>query len=779
MKSIPVLILLMFCGASCLYPQGYDESWKIFDDTELGRIDITIDTVKLNWIYANPQSDSEHVASAHFKNKYIDESIDSIGFRLRGNTSRDAKKKSFKISFNSFIKGKKFYGVEKLNLNGEHNDPSVIRSKLSFNHFKTIGLAASRSSHIEVYINGLFFGLYLNVEHIDEEFLKKNYADDGGNLWKCLYPADLKYIDDNPDSYKKIMNNGTPAYELSTNESAGDFNPLARLIKCVNRTSDAAFPDSAESLISIPEVLKYTAHNILTGSWDDYWALMNNYYLYYEPKLALFHIIPYDYDNTFGVDWANVDWTKTNPYNKNKVVTGSRPLIEKILANQQYRNLYTHFLEFFRDNVYDLKLWDAELERLKIMITNSVSKDPYYPLDYGFTTQDFQNSYSASGYFNKHVKFGLRQFVNLRVANLAAQLNYVNAKPIAYQITFQPEYPSINDSIHIDAAVFGKAGIKEVSVHYSENDFKTEQIFLMKYSPVAGSKIVEEADRYSATIPPVKKGSTSKFLVYVTDSLSQTSAYPRKGGIELKASGTSDKDVVINEFLADNKNSMPDPAGEHDDWVELYNRGSKPVLLSGIYMTDDPAALKKWRFPLDTLFLNPDKILLVWCDEQEGQQGVHAGFKLSKSGEFIALVDADGVSIIDSLSFGAQATDVSFGRFPDGSDFWKTMSPTPGTKNFVTHADNIIVYPDEYKLEGYPNPFNPSVKISFTVKKTGIVVIKIYDIIGREISSLINEEKKPGNYNLIFNGAGLASGVYLCRMKTGNFEKSIKLQLLK
>jgi len=53
-----------------------------------------------------------HYASMHFKNKWIDETIDSIGFRLRGNTSRDTTKKSFKISFNSFSSGRKFYNIE-------------------------------------------------------------------------------------------------------------------------------------------------------------------------------------------------------------------------------------------------------------------------------------------------------------------------------------------------------------------------------------------------------------------------------------------------------------------------------------------------------------------------------------------------------------------------------------------------------------------------------------------------------------------------------------------
>ena len=112
----------------------------------------------------------------------INETVDSIGFRLRGNTSREAAKKSFKVSFNTFVSGREFYGVDKLNLNGEHNDPSIIRSKLCFDHYKTIGMTATRANHVEVYINGQYYGLYISVEHIDDEFLNKNFGDDTGNL---------------------------------------------------------------------------------------------------------------------------------------------------------------------------------------------------------------------------------------------------------------------------------------------------------------------------------------------------------------------------------------------------------------------------------------------------------------------------------------------------------------------------------------------------------------------------------------------------------------------
>ena len=257
---IPFLILITFT----LRAQT-DDSWKVFDDTQVGRVEITIDTAYLSWIMAHPTSDSEFVATMRFKNRWFDETVDSIGFRLRGNTSRQAQKKSFKVAINSFFRGRQFHGVEKLNLNGEHNDPSIARSKISFDLFAKAGLTASRACHTEVYINGIYYGLYINVEHIDEEFLKKRYADDSGNLWKCLWPADLKYLGENPTAYI-TLGGARPAYELSTNEAGMDFSKLIRLTRILRNTPAAALPDSLETTLDVTSAMKYFAMNILTGS---------------------------------------------------------------------------------------------------------------------------------------------------------------------------------------------------------------------------------------------------------------------------------------------------------------------------------------------------------------------------------------------------------------------------------------------------------------------------------------------------------------------------------
>ena len=788
-----VIILSLIISIS-VFPQQ-NESWKLFDDSQVARVDITIDPASIQWLYNHVNSDSEFVAQFHFQNAYINDSIDSIGFRLRGNSSRDAAKKSFKISFDTFIKGREFYGVDKLNLNGEHNDPSIIRSKLCFDFYNIIGMNASRANHAEVYINGQYFGLYISVEHIDDEFLKKNYADASGNLWKCLYPADLNYLGQDQNLYKNLNSNGRPAYELNTNEDIDDFSELVHFISILNNIPLGSLPDSLESVIEVPEALKYFAMNILVGEWDDYWSLMNNYYLYHEPGKDIFHLIPYDYDNTFGIDWFNIDWTNVNPYNYPKIAGGYRPLAEKLLQIPQYRNLYTHFLEFYMDNVYELVLWENRLDSLKTMITSSALSDSFRTFDYGFDSDDFMNSYSSSGYTNQHVKFGLKQFVNLKTSQLPALLSYQNAKPIVYKIDYSPENPGPQDSIHIIVSAFDNDGLSEVSINYIDDDSTTVQIYPMVFSPVTGTKIVENADRWTGTIPPLGNNQSGKFFIYVRDTQNQSMTFPRKKPIGLTTIRILTDNIVINELMADNLSTIADPSGEYDDWIELFNSTSNAITLTGKYLTDKKDNLTKWKFKEPGLFMAPNEYLLVWCDEDSGQAGHHTNFKLSTGGEFVALVDNDGVTVIDSISFGPQTTDIAYGRVTDAGDNWAFITPTPGSTNNTTPVDDDKLLPLEFSLSAYPNPFNPSTTIRFSTppasspltngrNEVGFVTLKIYDILGNEVVTLVNEEKTSGTYNVSWNGLNnsgnaVSTGVYFARLSVNNQFKNLKLLLLK
>ena len=81
--------------------------------------------------------------------------------------------------------------------------------------------------------------------------------------------------------------------------------------------------------------------------------------------------------------------------------------------------------------------------------------------------------------------------------------------------------------------------------------------------------------------------------------------------------------------------------------------------------------------------------------------------------------------------------------------------------------------------QNYPNPFNPTTIINYSVSKRSLVIIKVYDVLGKEVKTLVNEERRSGNYNVEFDGSKLSSGVYFYRMQAGDFIETKKLILLK
>lgn len=108
----------------------------------------------------------------------------------------------------------------------------------------------------------------------------------------------------------------------------------------------------------------------------------------------------------------------------------------------------------------------------------------------------------------------------------------------------------------------------------------------------------------------------------------------------------------------------------------------------------------------------------------------------------------------------------------------KVVNYNLGTVIGVTNISNET--PDKYKLsQNYPNPFNPATKISFSIPKQGFVNMKVYDILGKEVMTLVNEIKQAGSYDVNFNGSNFASGVYFYRIESDNFVDIKRMMLIK
>ena len=180
--------------------------------------------------------------------------------------------------------------------------------------------------------------------------------------------------------------------------------------------------------------------------------------------------------------------------------------------------------------------------------------------------------------------------------------------------------------------------------------------------------------------------------------------------------------MVINELLASNSHNMPDPQGQYDDWIELHNRGDAPVDVGGMYLTDDLDEPTQWQFPTDNPTLTtiaPQGYLLVWADNDVGDPGLHAGFKLSASGDDVALFDRDGVTLIDSIRFDRQTTDVSYGRLPDTVDTWAPLAfPTPMSPN-IRIFQGFVEEPEISPEHGF---YQDEILVTLTCRTAGAMI---------------------------------------------------------
>jgi len=179
--------------------------------------------------------------------------------------------------------------------------------------------------------------------------------------------------------------------------------------------------------------------------------------------------------------------------------------------------------------------------------------------------------------------------------------------------------------------------------------------------------------------------------------------------------------IMINEFMASNSRFVQDPQEEYDDWLELYNAGDVTVDVGRMYLTDDPDKPMMWQIPPGTT-IDPHGYLLIWADNDTGASpGLHANFELRAGGDRITLFapDSNGVVMIDSISYDRQTSDISYGRYPDGSGNWRFLGlPSPDAQNEGAYLGEVSEVEFSHERGFYNSPI--SVTLATETEDAGI-----------------------------------------------------------
>ena len=411
---------------------------------------------------------------------------------------------------------------------------------------------------------------------------------------------------------------------------------------------------------------------------------------------------------------------------------------------------------------------------------NAAQYDTYRTLDYGFSFNDFLNSY-GSDFENAHVKQGILEFIASRKEALTNQIVFSGNDPIIYEGVIENDVIFVGETVSIRTAIFGD--IMNADFFYKhENDDEWSSATLT-HQPITNSKHVEDHDRW---IVELSFEQTGRYDWYIFTS--NNSTYDKFPIYDYKSFEVLDvvdnQTVWINELLAKNEAVNVDETGEYDDWIELWNYDQAEVDLANHYLTDKRDNLTKWQFPDSAAQIFPDEFMLIWCDENQEDGGLHTNFKLSSGGEFLALVHPDGETIIDSISFPSQAEDISYGRILS-SDFqyeWDYLSPTPGYSNTSLHISKTELLVNSFELNSiYPNPFNSNFKISLDIHdELGKFRVDLVSLTGRTILSKTVIPSFSGTITIPMNiDKTYASGTYFIRIIGDNTAISKKIILLK
>jgi len=367
-----------------------------------------------------------------------------------GYGSRLYKKLSWTIKFD-----KQFLGRKAIKMRAMTNDPSLIREKFASELYKSAGVPVQSCTYARFSINGDNYGLYIMIDSLNGKWLKNyihgNNKANLGFAYKLdsAHPdgpfADFKYIDDNYKSYRLKHTYKIDEYEEDKQkpmEEAAQYDHLVQFIKLYHNwvssygedTTDKA-PEELEKFFNIESMLRLLAVDTLTMATDNFFLVMGNSELYYNPEKNYYQILPFDFDLTLSgpldnvminpegymddcITWVNYDESVFDHYFTNNLLKHPQikrrynVILAKISKFTFDKNVVGHYIKTLADFIREDVQWNFELmDQLDIPYDGSV---------HHYTIEDFENNLVNKNIdlatFNKNgnVRIDLMQFIEMR-----------------------------------------------------------------------------------------------------------------------------------------------------------------------------------------------------------------------------------------------------------------------------------------------------------------------------------------------------------------------------
>ena len=430
MRYFCVVVLCVFVLVSCAIfgsrePEEHPDLWSytaeelyeissyLFDDTVVRKVEIEVDPEifrrVVRAVYAEGRQKFYGLAESF---SFDGEKVNHVGLRSRGGMSLGNHKRQFKVSFNAHttftdrgeqykvynpaLHGRSFHGVRSLNFRASSNDPSIIRDHVASYIFHAAGAMAPRTAFAEVYINGEYWGLYIITEQIDRTLVHSRMGERRGILAKGIR-AKSRFVPEYADE----------GFSLKSKHH-DDLEELRDFFRFLQE--GVSEPGVLRDHVNIDNVLGYLAAASLIGHWDSFAYLENNDYLYKHSD-GRYHIIGWDFDNTFG---SGKGWgfsTLNKSIFRMHSNANYHRLFDRIFEHPEWRQQYINKVTRLLDEVYNYEHLQKKIMEWVLLIEDSVLRDPRRHSDWKVAGIGEANTVWEESFYGKsELWFGYQNF---------------------------------------------------------------------------------------------------------------------------------------------------------------------------------------------------------------------------------------------------------------------------------------------------------------------------------------------------------------------------------
>ena len=739
---LPGFLLLLLLCSNVVQAQG------LYDAGSIQEIRVTF--YQNNWdhlldsLKAIDQGDYLLVQSVEINGQMFD----SCGVKYKGNSSYndDNAKNPLHIELDFVRKSQNYQGYEDVKLSNCFADPTFVREALSYEILRQY-MDAPQANHAKLWLNGTYFGVYTNVESINKRFVKKHFYTDGNNPFVKCNPEDFAGPGTGGNYPDLVYSSADSAFYYNKYDMRSDYG-WRELLTLMDTLKN--HPAGAEQVLDVDRVLWMLAFNNTTVNLDSYTgAFAQNYYLYLDENNR-FVPVSWDLNMNFGAFpllspggsgmLSLAQMKQMDPLIQS--TNNNRPLIKQLLANPTWKRMYLAHLRTILEENFSTGAYAVRAVALQSVISSDVQNDT--KKFYSFTA--FQNNVNqtinngGSGGFSTIP--GLTDLMDARSTFLNSNSNITPEPPVISNIT-----TAVANTVQVNALIQNSSSAVLAWRFDTSAVFQKTPLFDdgQHHDGAAGDGV------FGGDFPI--NGLKAQYYIYAENAQAGRFAPARAEHEFFSVSSLpplpNAGDVVINEFLADNGAGATDEARENEDWLELYNNTANPVNLTGLYLTDKADNPTKWPFPAG-VSIPGNGFLIVWLDEDQLQGPYHANFKLGAGGEFIMLSDGAG-TVLDSLSFGPQQPDISFGRYPNGVGPFTFMPVTFDDFNSTTSTQS----PERAVLRLVPNPASDACTLQ---SDAPLGRVQILDRMGRLVQAVDTEESQ-----MTFQVRSLPAGMYTVR----------------